>query len=229
MKQCEICGKTTGQISGKHGKYGRNLCGTHRQQMDRCGGILSRTIRDPNEFIVSGDTVEIVMYNKESDEVGRALVDTVKYDIINGYKWCINAKGYVITTDGTRQIALHRLVTNAPQGMQVDHRNHNKRDNRIDNLRICTNKENQRNQGINKRNTSGYTGVYWDKTKDKWKAFITVDSKGISLGSYSDINDAIEARRKAVEKYFGEFAYNPGSGVSYATQSQPLVNRGEQC
>lgn len=46
-------------------------------------------------------------------------------------------------------------------------------------------------------NTSGYPGVCYDNYHKKWKAYIMIDGKRISLGSYEDKNDAIIAREQA--------------------------------
>lgn len=91
--------------------------------------------------------------------------------------------------------------------MVIDHINGDTLDNRRSNLRECTNTENCRNRADNYNNKSGYKGVFWYthcKTP-KWVANITVDRKKIHLGYFENIEDAIEARRKAEEKYFGEY------------------------
>ena len=54
-------------------------------------------------------------------------------------------------------------------------------------------------------NTSGHKGVSWDKSRNKWYAYITVNYKLINLGRFSILEDAIEARKKAEIKYFGEY------------------------
>lgn len=51
------------------------------------------------------------------------------------------------------------------------------------------------------RNTSGHKGVNWMKNRGKWRAYIGYQGKQISLGYFDDINDAIEARKKAEKKY----------------------------
>ena len=89
--------------------------------------------------------------------------------------------------------------------MEVDHINHNGLDNRKENLRIVTHKQNKFNNPILSTNTSGVTGVSWSKQKNKWRAYITIDNKQKSLGYYFNKEDAIKARKEAEEKYFGEF------------------------
>lgn len=55
---------------------------------------------------------------------------------------------------------------------------------------------------INKNNKSGVKGVYWDKSRGKWSASITFKRKNIHLGRFDNKQDAIEARKRAEEKYF---------------------------
>ena len=50
-----------------------------------------------------------------------------------------------------------------PNGMQIDHIDHNKTNNKIDNLRLVTPKENNHNMKFRVTNKSGVTGVSWDK------------------------------------------------------------------
>lgn len=85
---------------------------------------------------------------------------------------------------------------------QIDHINGDKQDNRIENLRIVTNLENQRNTTLPSNSTSGHIGVQWNKAQGKWLARIKVNGKVKHLGSFDDIDKAVSAR-KAAEKRFG--------------------------
>lgn len=62
-------------------------------------------------------------------------------------------------------------------------------------------------QGYNQRrrrtNTSGKTGVSWNKRNNKWESYITVKNKRIPLGLYAFIEDAIKVRKEAELRYFG--------------------------
>ena len=100
----------------------------------------------------------------------------------------------------------HRLVMNAQIGEYVDHIDRCKNNNQKSNLRICTHRENDINRDKPSNNTSGYIGVQWDCTRNKWIARITCFNKEIYLGRYDNIKDALIARLKAEQKYFGEFA-----------------------
>lgn len=89
--------------------------------------------------------------------------------------------------------------------MQVDHINHDRTDNRIENLRLVNANENCKNQKASTRNKSGVVGVSWKSQKNKWHAQIMVDGKQIHLGFYDDINDAKDAKdaRKVAERKYG--------------------------
>lgn len=62
------------------------------------------------------------------------------------------------------------------------------------------------NSSIAKNNTSGITGVHYDKKRNKWCAQIMINRKGIFLGYYNNKDDAIKSRLTAEQKYFGRFA-----------------------
>lgn len=137
------------------------------------------------------------------------LFDKEYYDKISKYIWSMTGSGYYMTTEKTdgKYMLLHRLIMDCPNGMVVDHINHNKSDNRKSNLRICTNSQNAMNSRIGSNNTSGTKGVYYSKSRDVWIAFIIKDGKRIFLGYFKNIKDAIKTRKNAEIKYFGEFRY----------------------
>lgn len=97
-------------------------------------------------------------------------------------------------------ISKHRAVWAAYYGEwpldQVDHINRDVLDNRIANLRSCTVTDNLRNRGVMRSNTSGTTGVYFDK-HGRWVARIGEQGKHRVIGRFMAIDDAIEARLTA--------------------------------
>lgn len=88
----------------------------------------------------------------------------------------------------------------------IDHIDGNGLNNKVENLREATHKENCRNIKVSSANTSGYTGVYLDKKRNKFVSQIKVDGKHKYLGSFLNIDDALNARIKAEKQYFCEFA-----------------------
>lgn len=139
--------------------------------------------------------------------------DKEDYDLIKDYCWYINDRGYVATNipceKGQWKITMHRLIMDVLDNsdMVVDHIYHNKYDNRKSQLRIVNSQQNAFNHSKLLNNTSGDNGVYWHKKHQKWEALIGYNNKIIYLGLFENKEDAIQARREAEEKYFGEYAY----------------------
>ena len=138
--------------------------------------------------------------------------DLEDYDRIKNYCWFIDNRGYVLTNtfgvETHKMIQMHRLLTNFPKDKDVDHINHNTTDNRKKNLRVCLHRDNQKNIKLASDNTSGVTGVHWDKTRNSWFASIQSNNKTINIGRFTNFDDAVKARKEAEEKYFGEYSYD---------------------
>jgi hypothetical protein len=94
------------------------------------------------------------------------LYDEPDQTIVDRYKWHLSTTGYAVwrgVKDGEKQtIRLHRLINNTPDGMFTDHINHNRLDNRRENLRTVTASENMRNL------TDQGKGYYFDNRKRRW-------------------------------------------------------------
>lgn len=101
-----------------------------------------------------------------------------------------------------------------PGSLLIDHIDQDKTNNRIENMRVVTNKENRRNLTKNTGNTSGYTGVVWHKSSQKWNAQIRVNGKHIHLGTFSKIEDAATVRKSAEQRY--RFHENHGKNKQVA-------------
>lgn len=99
----------------------------------------------------------------------------------------------------------HRLawmwMTDEPLPEEIDHINRDATDNRWVNLRAATKTDNQRNSSLRSDNTSGVTGVYWEKAPGKWSARIRVNNKMVFLGYFESKDGAIAARLDAEIKH----------------------------
>ncbi|TET76524.1 MAG: HNH endonuclease [Candidatus Heimdallarchaeota archaeon] len=117
----------------------------------------------------------------------------------------IEKKGYRVIIIKGKKYKAHRLAWLYIYGQfpskQIDHINHNRLDNSIENLRSVTNKENQKNATKRKDNKSGVTGVHRFNQSNKWRASIYVDGTLISLGLYCYFNEAVSARKNAEVLY----------------------------
>lgn len=139
------------------------------------------------------------------------LVDNEDLPKVIGYSWRYK-NGKVSTRywhDGKyRVLFISRLIMNLEHGdkRDVDHINHNRLDNRKDNLRICTRSQNIMNIGIRSNNTSGITGVSWSKTYHKW--FIQIMINGKRKSAYREsFDEAVALRNEWEERYYKEFRY----------------------
>jgi len=116
----------------------------------------------------------------------------------------LNNRGYTVITIDEKKYSAHRLAflyeyMRFPE--EIDHINHDKLDNRICNLKEVSHKENLKNQPMRKNNTSGVSGVCWKKDCEKWVVQISANGKNKTIGCFTCINEAKQAREEAKIKY----------------------------
>lgn len=167
---------------------------------DKDNGILCIEIRrgDNMELKVDGNII---------------LIDDEDYIKIKDYNWRVYDNGYAQDTVWDKYnkicktIKMHRIIMDSAYGDLVDHKNHNKLDNRKENLRTTNhggnnkNKKKQFKDGV----TSKYKGV--SKNGDNWEVKITNNNISIYLGVYSNEEVAGHVYNMNAEKLHGEFAY----------------------
>lgn len=149
--------------------------------------------------------------------------DKEDIDKVSKYCWYYDSHGYVaapVRDETHKIIRLHSLVMGFPDTTLyvVDHKEHpygnaHKIDNRKQNLRIVTIQKNQINRALQSNNTSGCTGITWNKRNQKWVAQIWINGKHIHLGQFLNKEDAIKARKSAEEQYFGEYRYDANNKI----------------
>lgn len=146
-----------------------------------------------------------------------ALVDDEDYENLAKFKW--HAGQYGKTWYAKRLVwdsklkkgkitRMHHYVMPLREGLMVDHINGNGLDNRKSNLRLVTKAQNMMNAG-RRRNTGKWgVGVAWHKQNSKWRAYITLSKRQISLGCFDNPEEAQRARREGEKKFFKEFAFH---------------------
>lgn len=141
-----------------------------------------------------------ILYRKKRTSNRIKVGDAAGYETVHGYmRVCVEGTGYFV----------HRLVWLMFYGDPpefIDHIDCNKKNNRIENLRAADKSTNNMNLEWNKRNTSGYKGVSFDKDSGKWKAQIKFNHKKYSIGRFSTPELAHAAYCKKALELFGEFA-----------------------
>ena len=162
----------------------------------------------------------------------REALELFRYDYETGvlyWRWRINSRvpktleagtqykssGYLYVKVHGRLYLVHRIVMLMcygfyGEGLEVDHINHIRNDNRLCNLRFVTRSENNRNKSVSSKSTTGVTGVDFSKAHKKYRARIRVNQEAIHLGVFDTLEGAAEARRQADRKY--KFNSNHGKG-----------------
>lgn len=175
-------------------------CGCYRRSLQKEIGMAQRL---QNRYDLSGDYG--IGYTSNTNKP--FYFDLEDYDKIKNYYWC-EKKGYIVA--GKREsekgrgkyIFFHRLVMGALEyngNNLIDHINHNPVDNRKENLRICSQKENLMNRKIK--------GCFLDNRRNKWVSFIkTPDGKTITK-SFDTEEQAMSQRKMWEKEFFGEFTY----------------------
>lgn len=183
-------------------KNGTKSCGCLHNEM------LANARKKYNKYDLSGEYGIGYTYN------GREFwFDLEDYDKIKDYCWTVGNIGYVSSYNQStgKRILLHRLIMDCnDSNLFIDHirGEHSRHDNRKSNIRIATPSQNGMNKQLLKNNTSGVTGVSWNRKSGKWHSYIEINYKRINLGNFDNFEDAVNARKEAEEKYFGEYSYD---------------------
>jgi hypothetical protein len=149
--------------------------------------------------IIKVDDLEVIfdadLYSTILTMMGWSVIRTKNF----AYVVCTK-KGYY----GKR---LHRVLTNCPDNLEVDHINGNTLDNRLCNLRLCTSSQNKMNTERHKDKLNSLPkGVVWRKDKKKFNAKICINYTNYHLGYFKTVEEAEVAYKKAAEKWQKEFA-----------------------
>lgn len=145
-------------------------------------------------FIVDPDIAEEIQHHAWSSS--------------HGYP-CVRVQGEIVRL---HDFVMAHILDQKPAGAYVDHINQDKLDNRRQNLRIVTPMESSKNMPLRSNNTSGVTGVsrkVYPNGRTIYRSYITINKHRISLGEYQNIQDAIDARLEAKNRY--GFDTRPGT------------------
>lgn len=145
-----------------------------------------------------------------------ALVDDEDFERLARFKWraqrCSRRPSSFYATRWDKQpgggrlvVKMHRDILAADAGAEVDHRDGNGLNNTRANLRLATHSQNQHNARLRKDNKSGYKGVSWRESRQRFQAAIALGGKQVFLGHFRTAEEAHAAYCKAAEKYHGAF------------------------
>lgn len=175
-------------------------------KQESCG--CSRSNKRKSTEIIRRDGYCIGITNSGTE----FMFDEDDIDIVSCRTWYLGLNGYVSSKTTKESVALHRLVLGLSDGAEdergkilVDHINGNTLDNRKQNLRTCSYKENAMNKNAASSNT-GVVGVSYIQSEDVYIASLYKDGEAKLYSRHKNIDDAIYARVEAERRYFGEFA-----------------------
>ena len=179
-----------------------------RGDVRSCGCLRHETMqkrwndmKNPNKYKVNGDCVEVTL---SAGEI--MLCDENDWMKLKNHRWHRdNTTGYARTGVTSKMITFHREIVHVPEGLVVDHINHNKLDNRKLNLRVVT-------QSINLLNSKA-SGITQIKGYEKWAAQIMINRRHIYLGSYDNKDEAIAVYKGFKENYIKSQTNNDINGT----------------
>lgn len=144
-----------------------------------------------------------------------AIVDKEDEGWLSQWKWSANARrggrGFnacrrVYKDGGQSLVYMHRVITECPDGLEVDHINGDPLDNRRENLRVCTHKTNTHGY-LPPVGRSRYRGVSWHKSWKRWIVRIVVGKERLPLGGFTSQEEAARAFDRAVIKHRDSLAF----------------------
>lgn len=150
-----------------------------------------------------------------------AIADDEDNEMLANYAWRLHTDGYAVSNfyeprDARKKMShdnrvnrivrMHRIVMGAQRGQEVDHINGDRLDNRRGNLRIVTSSQNKMNSAIRKDNRTGHKGVFYERTRGQWLAYVKVSGKCIFRRRFRTKQQAIEARKEAEKAIHGAYA-----------------------
>jgi len=142
----------------------------------------------------------------ESEQNIGYKIDDEDYQFLCKYKWKTNIGGYAYANFNSGSFYMHRMIMDAPKGLEVDHIDGDVTNNQKENLRICTGRNNSCNRKI-QGGTSKYKGVYWKKDLEVWEVHINYAPNKVKyLGIFTNEDVAANCYNYWALYYFGEFA-----------------------
>lgn len=140
-----------------------------------------------------------------------SVVDAETAGFIGQYSWHTNGGGYAVRSvqvDGKESLVfMHRILAMAPVGVEVDHINRDRLDNRLENLRLASRSQNNANKSVKAhKKSSKYKGVYKNSNATTYNVRLSVNGQKVYVGSYSDEIEAAKAYDQAALEHHGEFA-----------------------
>jgi hypothetical protein len=142
-----------------------------------------------------------------------AIVDSRDFPYLNQWSWNAKPDGdsYYAERSSSKDnvdfhVAMHRAIWERhngpiPNGMKLDHKDRNKLNDRIRNMRLLSHSENVSNADKRPGMSSKFVGVHYNKENGNYRAQVTVDGNQMFLGAFPTQQEASNARDNYVRKH----------------------------
>lgn len=162
-------------------------------------------LRRPNPIVHDADGWWLILDDKKGREKARARISRQDVPLVRTRRWSLHAHGYAVSlallSEGrsNRTITLHRLLMDEPVGLQVDHINGDRLDDRRCNLRVGPRIVNAQNVAAHKGTATGHRNVNFQQGRYVVRAGSSPKTYG---GSYATLDEALVAARALRAKLF---------------------------
>jgi len=176
----------------------------------------TRKLRKPNCYELLDDGSAIIWLRKRSGLQVACYVDIKDLESVLNYprSWCATVDGYVRAD----KMLIHRFIMSPTDGLQVDHIDGDRLNNRRSNLRLVTHAQNQQNKKVASRSLP--RNVHWCKEIKKWQVQMTVNYTKYNCGYFSDLE---EAKRVAIEFRAKLFTHHNEDRIAEAERAGILI------
>lgn len=149
-----------------------------------------------------GPGVPIPFHREDGELRGFFWVDRQDVEWARQFNWHLHSMGYAARVrkikGRSQSLLFHRelLGLEAGDGLEADHKNFNRLDNRRSNLRVCTHAENHQNRKPVVGAASRFRGVSLHRQSGLWRARCKLKGKEYALGYFSTEEEAGAAARR---------------------------------
>lgn len=159
-------------------------------------------------YYIGADALLYCLLMPKKIPIGKDLfvvIDDEDFALVSKFNWHKHSSSDSTTYYASANVKMHRLIMDAKPGDIIDHINGDPLDNRKQNLRKCTNSQNQQNTH-SRGGTSRHKGVSFNKKSGMWLGVFNYEGKRYYCGLFQSEDDcacAVDQKRKEV---CGEFA-----------------------
>lgn len=199
--------KVLDHINGDYYKCRCSSCGTvsTKRKYDILNGNNEKCqncARNYNFKMLGDIAIGILPYSKKE-----FIIDITDIALFESYVWSLNKDGYMVTNKNHKECLYHKMIMGniCENNIYIDHINRNKLDCRRANLRLVTSQQNAMNKSLQSNSTTGFVGVSYINSANRYRAQIGINEKDIYLGKSTNPVECAQMYNIASELLFGGF------------------------